>query len=290
MTRVLCTTLLAAALVAPLSSAGQTWNFDISTTGQNVTWMSPTSVDPAASIYAANYAITKVEVNVTWIGIPFNNIDVTNQLPPELQSAAFEVAGPAPVAALNQPIVVPGPPMPTAFGATLSLGLDANGFGFASATNVTLGTLSVNLGGIFGTQTVTLTKVRLIGNLSIHNAWYDLGNALAGSTGTPSFVGSGSLAGGSPLTLTLTNAAPLRTTLFVVGLSQLNAPFYGGVMVPSLDILLFLGTDATGGFAIPAVWPNGLPANTSIYMQCWVLNAGGNAVDGASNALRAVAQ
>ena len=46
----------------------------------------------------------------------------------------------------------------------------------------------------------------------------------------------------------------------------------------------------TGGFSIPAVWPVGLPSGLSIYMQCWVLNGPGTAVDGASNALRAVAQ
>ncbi len=290
MNRLLWTTVLAATLAAPLASAGQTWTFDVTTSGQDVTWTSPTAVDPAASVYAIKYLITKVTVDVTWMGIPFNNIDVTNQVPPEYIAATVEVNGPAPVAAMNQPIVVPPPPDPPALSAILSVGLNAGGYGYASATNVVLGTLVIDLGGIFGTQTVTLKKVRIVGQLTIHPAWYDLGYALAGSMGVPSFVGSGALAAGDPLTLTLSNAAPLAPTLFVVGLTQINVPFQGGVMVPSLNVILYVATDATGGFVLPATWPTGIPANTSIYMQCWILNPTGTAVDGASNGLRAVAQ
>lgn len=290
MTRTLWTTLLAAALAAPLSDAGQTWTFDVTTTGQDVMWTSPTSVDPAASVYAVEYQLTKVEVNVTWLGIPFNNIDVTGQVPPELQSAMLDVPGPAPISLLNQSIVIPPAPAPVAFGGTLSFGLDAGGFGFANATGVTLGTLVIDLGGIFGMQTVTLTSVRLVGQLSIHAAWYDLGHSLAGSQGIPSFVGSGPLISGDPITLTLSNAAPSAPTLFVVGLSQIDVPFEGGIMVPSLDAIIPVSTDGNGVFTLTTNWPNGVPPNLSLYMQCWVLNVTGTAVDGASNGLRAVAQ
>jgi hypothetical protein len=284
------TTLAAAALMATLANAGQTWTFDVTTTGQDVTWTSPTAVDPAASVYAVKYTITKVEVDVTWLGIPFNNIDVTNEVPPELQSAAFDVPGPAPIAALNTPVVIPPPPEAPAFAADLSFGLNAGGQGFASATGVTLGTLQVNLGGFFGVQTVTLTSVRLVGQLTIHAAWYDLGQGLAGTTGVPTLTGSGSLVGGQPMSIALAGAKPSSSTLFIIGLSTINLPFAGGIMVPSIDVLLTIPTDPLGGYVIPAVWPNGIPANTSIHFQSWVLNAGGTGIDGASNALRAVAQ
>lgn len=277
-------------VVAATAHAGQTWTFDITTTGQNVNWTSPTSVDPAASSYAVKYTITKVEVDVTWIGIPFNNIDVTNQVPPELQSAAFNVLGPAPISALNTPVVVPPPPTAPAFAATLSFGLNANGFGFASATNVVLGTMTINLGGIFGTQTVTLTSVRLVGSLTMHGAFYDLGFSKPGSNGTPVLTGEGQLSANTPLTLSLTNAAPLSTALFVAGASQLNAPFFGGTMVPSLNVLIFLPTDSLGSLVLPTTWPAGIPAGVSIYMQYWVINGTSTGVNGASNALRAVAQ
>lgn len=290
MIRSLTAACIVAASLASVANAGQTWNFDVTTTGQNVSWTSPTSVDPAASVYSTKYTITKVEVDVTWLGIPFNDIDVTNQVPPEYVTQTNEIPGPAPISVANQAVVVPAPPTAPAFAANLSFGLTANGFGNASATNVVLGTLVVNLGGFFGNQTVTIKSVRLVGSLTIHAAWFDLGNALAGSAGTPVFTGSGALSANAPLTLTLAGAAANRNALLIVGVGQLNAPFYGGVMVPTVDILITLPTGPAGGFALPAVWPTGVPANFSLYMQCWVLNAGGNGVDGASNALRAVAQ
>ena len=289
MNRPLWTTLVAATLAAPLAHAGETWTFDVTTTGQDVSWNSPTSVDPAASVYAVEYLISLVEVDVTWNGIPFNNIDVTNQVPPELQSDTVEVVGPAPVSAINQSIVVPPPPEPVAFSANLSMGLDAGGFGFASATNVTLGTLTVNLP-IFGNQLVTLTSVRLAGQLTIHGAWYDLGSGLAGTTGVPLFIGSGPLKGGTALTLTLANAAPSSAGILVVGVSQLDAPFFGGTMVPALDIILPIATNVSGDLVLPAVWPSGLPPGVSIYMQCWVINSTNTGVNGGSNGLRAVGQ
>ena len=63
----------------------------------------------------------------------------------QITVAAFDVPGPAPIAALNQPVVLPPSPQPVAFSGNLSFGLDASGHGFASATNVALGTLSPTL-------------------------------------------------------------------------------------------------------------------------------------------------
>ncbi|MHC4428874.1 MAG: hypothetical protein ACYS0D_09790, partial [Planctomycetota bacterium] len=69
---------------ASAGSDSETWPFDITTTGESVFWVSPTSIDPQAVLYTADYELTLVEVDVTWLGIPFNNIDVTDQMPPDL--------------------------------------------------------------------------------------------------------------------------------------------------------------------------------------------------------------
>lgn len=290
MIRSIWTAIFAFAVAAPFADAGQTWTFDVTTTGQNVAWNSPTAVDPTASVYATDYTITLVEVDVTWNGIPFNNLNVTNQVPPELQSAYLEVPGPAPISTLNQQIVVPPPPTAPAFSANLSIGLNATGFGFANATNVTLGNLAIDLGGIFGTQTVTLKSVRLVGQLAIHGAWFDLGNGKAGTTGTPLFVGSGSLVPGDVMKLNLSGAAPSSSAILVIGVSTINAPFFGGTMVPALNVILPIATNPLGGFELAAVWPNNIPANTSLYMQTWIINSTSTGINGGSNALRAVAQ
>lgn len=114
--------------------------------------------------------------------------------------------------------------------------------------------------------------------------WTDLGQSLAGASGAPLLTGSGSLAGGTTATLLLSNAKPLAPTLLVVGLSALNAPFKGGVMVPQLTLTLNLSTGAGGSIQSSSIMPN-LPAGAQFWIQYWVQDATGPAGFTASNAL-----
>jgi hypothetical protein len=141
------------------------WSFDETTTGQDVSWSSPTSVDPLAVVYVSGYELTLVEVDVSWFGIPFNDIDVTAQVPPELRVGEGAAPGPAPTELFNAPIVVPEPPEPTCLAALLLIGLDAAGFGQLAATDVVLGDCDFDIG--FGIVTVQLESVRLAGTIAI---------------------------------------------------------------------------------------------------------------------------
>jgi hypothetical protein len=274
----------------PSTLQAVTWAFDLETTGQDISWMSPTSVDPAASVYWTSYVITLVEVDVCWIGIPFNGIDVTDQLPPDLAASSLEIPGPAPITILNQPVLFPDPPAAPAVSADLSMGLDASGCGFADASNIILGTLDVDLG-IFGVQTVTITRLRIVGDLTVHPAWYDLGNALAGTNGLPSLAGSGSLLAGDAVALALTNARASSPTLLIVGLSRLDAPFAGGTLVPALNFIISgLPTNALGDLTLASTWPTGIGSGVSVYFQFWILDPLGPAGFAASNAVEGVTQ
>ncbi|TPW07470.1 MAG: FG-GAP repeat-containing protein, partial [Acidimicrobiaceae bacterium] len=73
----------------------------------------------------------------------------------------------------------------------------------------------------------------------------DLGNGLAGANGVPALAGEGTLQPGSSITLSLSGALANAPATLVIGLSQLGAPFKGGVLVPSPDLLL-------GGFVTGA--------------------------------------
>ncbi len=146
---------------------GETWFFDETTTGQDILWTSPTAVDPDAPLYHAEYEITLVEIYVEWLGIPFGPFDVTDEIPPESRIGAGEAPGPAPVTILDQYIAFPEPPEPPSMAADLAIGLDENGFGVLSATNVVLGTLTIDLGPPFGEQDVELTSLRIAGQLTI---------------------------------------------------------------------------------------------------------------------------
>ncbi|MGQ0552615.1 MAG: hypothetical protein ACT4PU_05295 [Planctomycetota bacterium] len=272
-----------------LAAAQSTWNFDITTTGQDVSWLSPTSVDPSATLYSTEYAVTLLEVKVTWLGIPFGPIDATDQIPPEFAAGTGALPGPAPIALLDQPVAFPEPPEPQAFAATLSIGLDGAGFGFASATNVVLGTLQVNLGFPFGTQTVQITSIRMAGSLTIHPTWFDLGQGLAGAGGTPNLVADGTLQAGSLVEISLDSAAPNAASVLVAGFGLLGAPFKGGTMVPNPDLMIpGILTTGLGTLGLSATWPAGVPSGFPIYLQFWIPDAGGPFGFAASNGLLGV--
>jgi hypothetical protein len=118
-------------------------------------------------------------------------------------------------------------------------------------------------------------------------AWTDLGFALAGLVGEPSLTGTGTLAPGSPGTLTLSDAAPTASAGLFLSLASTPTPFKGGTLVP-VPATLLLPVVTTAGGSIPlawASWPAGLPAATSIFVQYAIADAGAPAGVALSNAL-----
>lgn len=115
----------------------------------------------------------------------------------------------------------------------------------------------------------------------------DLGSALAGEKGEPELTGIGTLAGGSPLSLRVTSATPFAPARLIVGAQLLQAPFKGGVLVPSPALVLPpLPTDAVGKLVLSTTWPPALPSGVSIYSQAWITDAAGPAGFAATNGLR----
>ncbi|MHC5211898.1 MAG: MBL fold metallo-hydrolase [Planctomycetota bacterium] len=117
------------------------------------------------------------------------------------------------------------------------------------------------------------------------DAWTDLGQALPGAGGAPLLDGSGSLAGGTLATLTLTGAASSAPATLVIGLSELSVPFKGGTMVPQTDVLLPFTTDGAGELTLSANWPAALPPGTQVWFQWWITDGGAPVGLAASNAL-----
>ena len=50
--------------LAAAASAQQAWTFDVTTTGQDIHWISPTAVNPNSPGYDTTYHIDLVEVKV----------------------------------------------------------------------------------------------------------------------------------------------------------------------------------------------------------------------------------
>lgn len=115
-------------------------------------------------------------------------------------------------------------------------------------------------------------------------AWVNLGGGLAGTLGTSTLSGSGTLAGGTTAGLNLSGASRGEAASLVLGLAQLNVPFKGGTLVPQPDVIIDgLVTDSNGNLALSGTWPNGVPAGVATYFQFWVSDTGGPQGLSASN-------
>jgi len=155
------------------SHAGEieTWNFELSTEGEDVFWTSPTSVRTNAPQYDGTITITEVLVwGLADIGfgdpLPVGPIDVTDDVPPDQLTQSGSIAGPPPVLLLNQTLVYPEPPKDPTIAADVVVELDAKGFVQVSATNITLGTTVVNISP-FGDVEVQLTQVAASGQVEV---------------------------------------------------------------------------------------------------------------------------
>ncbi len=119
--------------------------------------------------------------------------------------------------------------------------------------------------------------------------WIELGHALAGSQGSPKLSPAGSLAPSTSVSLSLTHGAAAAPVALVIGASGMFAPLYGGVLVPSPDIVFGgLVTDATGSILLSGTWPTGVPAGVELYFQEWMIDGAGIFGFSSSNAVKAV--
>ena len=74
-------------------------------------------------------------------------------------------------------------------------------------------------------------------------------------------------------------------SMLVFGLSRLDAPFKGGVLVPKPQVLVPVVTSVTGALSLPFTLPPGLPEGTTLYFQVWISDPAASAGLAASNAL-----
>jgi hypothetical protein len=117
--------------------------------------------------------------------------------------------------------------------------------------------------------------------------WTVVGSGVAGTTGVPVLVGSGTLVGGEPLSLALSNAKPGGSAALIIGLSALNAPFMGGTLVPTPNtVVAGLPIDGTGALVIGTTMPVGIPSGAQFWVQYWIVDPAGPAGVSASNGLR----
>ena len=135
------------------------------------------------------------------------------------------------------------------------------------------------------TETGLLPPYVILGDFDPVDPWADLGNSLAGVNGLANLTGSGDLVVANPVTISLTNAAPTALAFLIMGTSRIDAPFKGGVVVPSVTVNVGLSTDPEGDILLIAPWPLGAPSNFTFYFQYWWADPGGPQGFAASNAI-----
>lgn len=116
--------------------------------------------------------------------------------------------------------------------------------------------------------------------------WQELGGALASANGTPRLAGQGRCAQGQAMDFYACHAAPNALVVYVVGLRAVGLPLFGGLLVPSPDLLHLAISDAVGRSRFGLVIPTVVGAGQSLWFQSWCLDA--SAVQGfsATNAQR----
>jgi arylsulfatase B len=113
----------------------------------------------------------------------------------------------------------------------------------------------------------------VLATLDGHDPWQDLGHELAGSDGVaPVMVGGGELAAGETMSLLIADAEPLNVVAMLIGYSQANVPFKGGVLVPAPDEVYPLFTDEVGAFYVSAPWAPGVPGGVQLWWQGWAFD------------------
>jgi len=99
----------------------------------------------------------------------------------------------------------------------------------------------------------------------------DLGGAVSGAGPMPLLSASGAMAAGATLELTLTDGIPSGVAHLVLGLSSLNVPLWGGILVPAPDIIVIaIPLDELGTTSVQAPWPPGIPGGLEAWYQFWM--------------------
>lgn len=121
------------------------------------------------------------------------------------------------------------------------------------------------------------------------SAWTGLGFGLAGISGIPSLSGAGTLAAGSPGSLTIGNAMPSAPAILFTALASAPAPFKGGTLAAfPFTVTANISMLLSGGLTIPFTWPVGVPPATPLWYQCAVQDAAAPKGVALSNALMAI--
>ncbi|MCB9896903.1 MAG: hypothetical protein H6825_02750 [Planctomycetes bacterium] len=117
--------------------------------------------------------------------------------------------------------------------------------------------------------------------------WTSVGAGIAGTSGVPTLGGEGDQTDGAFTLISIGGALPSGSASLVIGLSALDVPFKGGVLVPAPNLVLSgLPLDRNGALSFSFAWPTGLPGGVDLWWQAFVPDGGATKGLAATNGLR----
>lgn len=120
--------------------------------------------------------------------------------------------------------------------------------------------------------------------------WSGLGGGIPGAFGIPSLVGQGQLSSGSTASVYLGGTALDAAGALVVGPAATNLPLFGGVLIPSPDLVLPLVTSSLGDYSVQAIMTGAIQPGAQLFFQAWVIDEVATMGVAASNGLVATSQ
>ena len=162
------TLLLALSIGLPHFVGTMHWEFSENTTGNEIHWTSPTSVDPVADQYEYFYEITYVAVDVIFLGQVIGPNDVTDQLDPEFLFGTGIEVGPTPFVLMDETLEADADDdQEIDVAAHLYMHLNGKGFGQVDVTDVFLGDVWIDMGWPFGWQNLEIDRIYMDGYMDI---------------------------------------------------------------------------------------------------------------------------
>jgi hypothetical protein len=92
---------------------------------------------------------------------------------------------------------------------------------------------------------------------------------------TPSLELAGSYCDSEVVYIGLNTDLAATMSFLFVGLSDIQVPFKGGILVPAPDLQIPIPTNPTGDWVLTTLLPPGLPPALRLSMQCFIQDAGG---------------
>jgi len=134
------------------------WSFSQTSSGQNVSWTSPSAIQADGEHYELLYTVDEASVLVTYLGITFGPIDVTDLIPPENLETFRDTSGPCPLDFGWTEVSAPVGQDPPAIRYDWKVEINAKGIVTFRMENMFLGQAEYNLGWPWGSVTVTIIE------------------------------------------------------------------------------------------------------------------------------------